>query len=861
MGAGFLLEVSAKSSVMLLLAWSLTHVAAARFSAAARHLVWAAALAGTLAMPAVVRFAPGWRLSPASGTWVSRAGAALDTTWQRRRPRADGEVWPLTAPPRDHAPFTRESGPTAPVPAGADNSGPSSSVWRTAGGGLVVRLWAIGTAIGMTSVLVGLFWAAWLVRRARPVTSPEWLASHAEALRLARISGTVRLLESDCVGVPVVSGLFRPALILPSESSAWDADKRRVVLLHELAHVRRRDCLVQAIAHLAWAAQWCNPLVAMAVTSLRAEQERACDDLVLTMGTRATDYAGHLCDIASMARRPTPSMMWATLAIARPSRLEARVQAILDEARSRRSPTGRFCAAIALVGSAAVVSLGTMCLSGAAAETIGTLPSAAFNIGVPYSVVIPMATHERLTFADAASDPVTAVTSPAPGARPPVQELTAETGQAFLNAYCTACHDASRRTANLVLDRFSPEQIGASPDVWEKVVRRLRAGLHPPLGAPRPIGEAMVAFCSSVEAALDRAELDNWVPGAAEPLGDRAIATRLAKFLWNAEPDGTLLGLAANGRLRDGATLQQQVRRMISDNRSAALMTGFFGDWLSLKRLATVIPDAAVFPEFDDSLREAFGRETELFLASQVREDHSLTDLLEANYTFLNERLARHYGVEEITGGEFRRVSLANDARHGLLGQGSILSVTSFANRTSPVLRGKWLIETWLGSPAPPPPPNVPPLKKDDAEHPQTLRTRMEEHRRNPVCASCHASMDPLGFALENFDAIGRWRTAEAGLPIDTSGVLPDGSLFDGPAQLRSALLKRRDVVISTITLKLLAYALGRPARYSDMPAVRAIMWEAAPSHHSWSSTIAGIVKSPPFQMKRVDATSQGNDR
>jgi hypothetical protein len=291
---------------------------------------------------------------------------------------------------------------------------------------------------------------------------------------------------------------------------------------------------------------------------------------------------------------------------------------------------------------------------------------------------------------------------------------------------------------------------------------------------------------------------------------------------------------------------------MIADGRSAALLTGFFGDWLFLKNLATVKRDAAVFPEFDDNLREAFRRETELFLASQVREDRSMTELLAANYTFLNERLAEHYGIGKITGSQFRRVTLADDARRGLLGQGSILSVTSLPTRTSPVQRGKWLSETWLGVSPPPPPPNVPALK-DDPEHPASMRTRMEEHRKNPVCAACHTTIDQLGFALENFDAIGRWRDAEAGMAIDASATLPDGVRFDGPAQLRGALLDRQDAIVNTVTLKLLAYALGRPARYSDMPAVRAIVWEAAPGHYKWSSAILGIVKSAPFQMKRID--------
>jgi hypothetical protein len=671
---------------------------------------------------------------------------------------------------------------------------------------------------------------------------------------MARIGVTTRarLLISGHVGVPVACGMFRSAILLPVEAELWDRERRTVVLLHELAHVKRHDCLVQAFAHLAWALHWYNPLAFIALSRLRAEQEKACDDLVLTAGTPAADYAGHLCEIASTPRRALMPI-WSTLAIARPSRLAGRVTAILDDTRVRRAPSWSFCTA-----AIGLVSLGAVPLAAVhesiAAQAITILPTAALTISPSYSATVPLPNPPDLTTpaADVTSDSRQAVVVAMPFvARAPVQEVTVESGRAFL-AGCMACHNSTRRTANLNLEELVVEQPGDHVEVWEKVIRRLRTGLHPPAGLPRPSRASAEAFSASVESAIDHADQPNWAPGRVEPFADREIAARLAKFLWNAEPDGALLAFASNGGLHDATKLQQQVVRMLADTRSQAFLTGFFGDWLHLKNLSAVKPDPAQFPEFD-SLREAFRQETALFLASQVRDDHSLTDLLTANYTFLNDRLAEHYGIGRITGSQFRRVTLPNDTRSGLLGHASILSVTSFPNRTSPVKRGKWIMETWLGVPPPPPPPNVPALKPADPEHPATMRTRMEQHRKNPACATCHTSMDSFGFALENFDAIGQWRTTDDGIAIDASGTLPDGSQFDGPAQLRGVLMDRRDAVVSTMVLKLLAYALGRPARYADMPAVRAISRDAASSNYRWSSTIAGIVTSAPFQMKRID--------
>ena len=341
-------------------------------------------------------------------------------------------------------------------------------------------------------------------------------------------------------------------------------------------------------------------------------------------------------------------------------------------------------------------------------------------------------------------------------------------------------------------------------------------------------------------------------PGTAHRISDVELASRLSFFLWSSIPDDELLDLAIQGKLSDQTVLDQQVRRMLNDDRSAALVSNFFGQWLGVRSMRTVAPDPGEYPEFDDNLREAFQQETELFLESQVREDRSMLELLTANYTFVNERLARHYGIGKVYGSHFRRVTYPDDRRASLLGHGSILTVTSYANRTSPVLRGKWVLETLIGMPPPEPPPNVPALReKDEIGQPTSVRGRLEEHRKNPVCASCHATMDPLGFALENFSAIGRWRTLDANTPVDASGVLPDGTEFDGPAGFRSALLNYREEFLQTAIEKLLTYALGRGTEYYDMPTVRAIRREADRSDHRWSTVILGIVKSTPFQMRR----------
>jgi Protein of unknown function (DUF1592)/Protein of unknown function (DUF1588)/Protein of unknown function (DUF1585)/Protein of unknown function (DUF1587)/Protein of unknown function (DUF1595) len=342
--------------------------------------------------------------------------------------------------------------------------------------------------------------------------------------------------------------------------------------------------------------------------------------------------------------------------------------------------------------------------------------------------------------------------------------------------------------------------------------------------------------------------------GTAYRLSDVELASRLSFFLWSSIPDEELLDLAIRGRLRDPGVLDQQVRRMLAEPRArGTLIDNFFGQWLQTRNVWLLTPDANTkFPWFDDNLRAAMVRETELFLDDQLKSDRSIADLLTADSTFVNEQLARHYGMTGVYGSHFRRVTLTDENRWGLLGKASVLAVTSYPTRTSPTTRGKWLLENILAAPVPPPPPNANTnLDESKIGKSATVREMLEQHRANPVCASCHARMDPLGFSLENFDAVGQWRTTDGDAPIDATGVLLDGTKVDGPAALRRALVARREQFVRTVTGKLLTYAIGREVGYADAPAIRAIVRAAAADDYRWSSTILAIVKSPPFQMRR----------
>ncbi len=347
---------------------------------------------------------------------------------------------------------------------------------------------------------------------------------------------------------------------------------------------------------------------------------------------------------------------------------------------------------------------------------------------------------------------------------------------------------------------------------------------------------------------------DNALPGKNYRISDLELASRLSYFLWSGAPDEQLITVANQAKLKDPVALEKQVRRMLADPRSQALATNFAGQWLHLQNLQDANPDLFLYPDFDKSLSESMRRETELLFDSVAREDRSVLDLLTANYTFVNERLARHYGIPNILGNRYRRVTLTDPNRYGLLGQGSILMLTSTATRTSPVQRGKWVMEVLLGTPPPSPPPNVPALKETaEIGKPMPVRERLEEHRKNPACAGCHQLMDPIGFALENFDAVGAWRTNDSGFRVDAAGKMFDGTKLEGPVSLRQAILNRSDAFIGTFAENLLSYGLGRVIDYHDMPFVRGIEREAARSNNRFSSFILGVVKSPSFQMRRVE--------
>jgi len=317
--------------------------------------------------------------------------------------------------------------------------------------------------------------------------------------------------------------------------------------------------------------------------------------------------------------------------------------------------------------------------------------------------------------------------------------------------------------------------------------------------------------------------------------------------------------VAAKGTLSDRATLDRQVRRMLADRRAQSLVDNFASQWLTIGKLSGVVPDVDAYPEFDENLRDAFRQETRLFIGSQLREDRSVVDLVTANYSFINERLARHYRIPNVYGSHFRRVTFSDEVRGGLLGQGSILTVTSYPNRTSPVLRGRWLLDNVLGAPPPPPPPDIPLLNEGGADtRMMSIRQQMEAHRRNPSCAVCHVRMDPLGFSLENFDALGKWRTTSEGIPVDASGALPDGTRFEGVAGLRQLIASHQDDFARTFTQKLLAYALGRSLDARDLPAVRRIAREASRSGYRWSSVILGVATSTPFTMSTAQGPQSG---
>ena len=425
-----------------------------------------------------------------------------------------------------------------------------------------------------------------------------------------------------------------------------------------------------------------------------------------------------------------------------------------------------------------------------------------------------------------------------------------------IRTYCVPCHNARLAEARISLDSVDSGRPWAQPDVWERVLRQLRARTMPPTGNPRPDAATYEALVSSLASALDRGDPQKPVGAASPRATDLELAARLAKLLWNSSPDGALLAVAKDEQLHIPAVLEAQIRRMLADDKIAGLVDNFFDEWLGLNQLDTMPADAAAFPEFDSQLRRDLHQETKLFLESHLREDRPAMELWTSNYTFLNDRLARHYGVPNVSGPEFRRVTLQDSDRAGLLGQGSFLTTTSVLTRhaavdapsTSPAARGKFIRTHFLGVSVPHPIPNIPPLQKGILLSAQ-LRTLPD-----PSCTACHSNFFPMGFALENFDPLGRWRTEaqseSSNASIDASGTLVDGTEFTGPAELRHVLLERQDAFLTTVTERLLAYAMAgkagifEPTPPERMPAVRAVLREAEQKNFTWSALFAGIAGS-----------------
>jgi mono/diheme cytochrome c family protein len=425
----------------------------------------------------------------------------------------------------------------------------------------------------------------------------------------------------------------------------------------------------------------------------------------------------------------------------------------------------------------------------------------------------------------------------------------------------------SRRLIFSCLPAAKPEQAACARRILTRLARRAyrrpatNAEIDTLMGFYRTAA-AERGFEAGVQSAIERMLVSfNFLfrieqspaAGAAYRLTDVDLASRLSFFLWNSIPDDALLTLAEKNQLHQPAILAEQTTRMLRDAKASALVSSFAGQWLGVRKAQAFLPDANVFPEFDENLRRAFQRETTMFVESQLAADRSIVDLISADYSFVNERLARHYGVRGVTGDRFRRVTFTDGARGGILGQGTVLMVTSYPDRTAPVVRGFWVLESLLGMPPPPPPADVPDLKTTTADgRPLSMRAQMERHRENPSCAVCHVRMDPLGFALENFDALGRWRTTSGGVPIDAASVFADGTRIDGVAGLRAFILKHQDSYVHTFVSKMLTYALGRQVDYRDQPAIRRIVRDAAASGYRWSAIIRGIVSSTPFQMGRA---------
>jgi tetratricopeptide (TPR) repeat protein len=450
-------------------------------------------------------------------------------------------------------------------------------------------------------------------------------------------------------------------------------------------------------------------------------------------------------------------------------------------------------------------------------------------------------------------------TSSASSQRPQIEGLTdvsALTGPLF-ESYCTSCHNAANRSGGLDLSSLNARNVSENTSMWENILRRLRARRDPPPNSLRPDEKTYRSVISRLEQALDGAYSTNSALNLAEYVTDDEWATRIAALVWGGTPDASLLDDARNGNLQDPTVLNRQVIRMLRDPKSLSLVSNFLEPWLSFDQRNKGPIDPAVLPQADPELLQSMATETRLFLESQLREDHGALELWTANYTYINDRLARHYGITGISGKGFQRVAWRDTNRAGILGMSGPLAALSFPSRTSPTKRGIYVLTKFLGMDASAPPANVPPMADNSAARGRSMRDRLTAHKVNASCANCHATFDPLGLALENFDGAGEWRTTDGGAPINASGAFIDGTRFDGPAELRAGLLKYSDAYYANVTQQLLAYALNRKGRAGrlydyEMPSVRAIVRSAAAKDYRWSSIISGVITSAPFRMKNL---------
>ena len=986
------LGIVVRTSVLLACV-SLLSLALRRASASVRHALWVVGLLAVLVFPLASRVLPEW-------DWVvlpetTPPAVAFDTTPEPAVVPEPGAAYTHVSP----EPSRAASATTDPA---VHPHIPASTRWNWSN--WLALIWALGSLVFMLGWAKSVWDLHLLTRSSRPGT--EGLnAQLMEAQREIGISATIPLRIAAEAIPPMTWGILRHVILLPAAATDWSPVRQRLVLAHELAHVKRNDGLGQLLAQAVCAIYWFNPLVWYAVRRLHVERERACDDCVLRLGADGADYADHLLQIT---RGLNSGFAQSAVSMAHPSQLKARMIAILDS-RIRRSRASRIAATSLLT----IVSVLMLTIAAIQLTTLSTLvlPTFASPLGVP-------------------------LWSP----EPPVQVRTAATPQTqqsvaavdphyeFLNQYCVSCHNDSDRVANLVFDFKAIDAGGVTSDRprWEKVVRRLRAGMDPPpfATAARPSEGEIKSMIQFLETELDRNAktyvppigphrlnrteyanairdlldleidatkllptddstrgFDNIVgalgtspkaiepyvaiapivsrmaiqtatnsssyqrifvcqmayrygggddpcarqivgaltdnafrgfatqtdvdsltaivkargyysegiqlaltqilanpkflfrtedppadvkPGEAYRISDLALASRLSFFLWSTIPDQELIDLAKQGKLHEPAVLEQQTLRMLKDYRAEALSVNFAGQWLAVRGLTRSTPSPAFFPEFDEPLRQAMSREVELLFDSVVREDRNVTDLLTANDTFVNNRLARLYGIPNVTGSQFRRVTLGDafDVRRGILGKANLLTVTSFSNRTSPVVRAKFIMYALLGVSPPDPPPNVPPLKNlwtDPTVVGPTFRTAMKDliatveddrmFNRKTSCINCHQLIDPMGNALENFNAIGMWRDSDGGAPVDASDTLYDGTKINGPADLRRWLVGHSDQFVQAMTEKLMTYALGRGVEPQDMPLIRAIDREAARNNNRFSAIVLGIIKSDTFQM------------